>query len=88
MLSIELAIRWNVVTDVESVGQVGQLIPAIIGIGGLIRVLWVWISRDDVNVEEEDGVAEEVRECARIYEMVKQTKEGVSDVRLRIPDYM
>ena len=88
ILSIELAIRWNSISDIETVGQVGQLIPAVIGIGGLVRVLWVWISRGDAGVEEEDGVAEEVRECTEAYKTAKQVRGEGIDIRLRVPDYI
>ena len=71
VLSIELSIYWNHIRGVASVGQVGQLIPAVIGVGGLVKVLWRWLSSSGVSIEEEDGVTKEVRECAELYAQLK-----------------
>ena len=38
LLSIELMLRWNHITDVYSVRSIGQLIPLVIGIGGLLKL--------------------------------------------------
>lgn len=41
ILSCELSLIWNHVSGTGSFGAVGQLIPAVLGVGGLLRVLWV-----------------------------------------------
>lgn len=41
ILSCELSLIWNHVSGTGSFGAVGQLVPAVLGIGGLVRVLWV-----------------------------------------------
>ena len=71
IVSIELCIVWNHIYGVASVSQVGQLIPAVIGTGGLVKVLWRWVTTRGVSIEEEDGVTKEVRECAEMYAQVK-----------------
>jgi hypothetical protein len=42
VLSIEFMIRWNKISGVNSLASVGQLIPLLIGIGGLISVYTAW----------------------------------------------
>ena len=37
---IELTLRWNNVSGLQSLSSLGQLIPFILGVGGLIKVLW------------------------------------------------
>ncbi|KAF2804586.1 uncharacterized protein BDZ99DRAFT_502455 [Mytilinidion resinicola] len=36
----ELTIQWNGIKGVQGLGSVGQLVPAVIGVGGLFRVGW------------------------------------------------
>jgi len=88
ILSIELAIHWNDISGVGVVGVVGQLIPAILGVGGLVRVLWVWLTRGDVGVEEEEGVGKEVRECAEVYERLRREIDGEGAGRLRVHNWV
>lgn len=38
--SVEVTIQYNGIRGVQSMSSVGQLIPAVIGIGGLVRVVW------------------------------------------------
>ena len=40
VLQVELTIAWNYVTRLSSLSSLGQLIPFIIGVGGLGKVLW------------------------------------------------
>ena len=87
ILSIELAVRWNSITEIASVGDVGQLIPAVIGVGGLLRVIWAWVSRSDLAAVEEDGVEKEVRECAEMYDTVKSAIGSGQVWQVRVPDY-
>jgi hypothetical protein len=39
IITIELMIRWNRINGVNTVDSTGQLLPLIIGIGGIFRVL-------------------------------------------------
>lgn len=39
ILSVELTLRWNSVYGLQGLGTVGQLIPFIIGVGGLLKVM-------------------------------------------------
>lgn len=85
VLSIELSIYWNRIGGMGNVGAPGQLIPAIIGIGGLVRVVWVWWCRDvdavGGEVEEEDddddGVGKELRGCVEVYQRLKEKREEI-----------
>ena len=89
VLSIELSIYWNRIGGMGNVGAPGQLIPAIIGIGGLVKVIWVWRSRSYGTVEVVngvDGASEELRECVEVYQRLKgereefvAKKEGMAD---------
>ena len=58
-------------------GAPGQLIPAIIGIGGLVKVVWVWWSREDDVEEVDDGVGRELKECVEVYQMLKKESEDL-----------
>jgi hypothetical protein len=35
-----LAIQWNYITGVQNLRSVGQLIPASIGVGGFVKVIY------------------------------------------------
>lgn len=38
IISVELMLYWNGITDVYSIRSVGQLIPFVIGLAGLLKV--------------------------------------------------
>lgn len=78
ILSIELSIYWNHIGGMGNVGTPGQLIPAIIGIGGLAKVVWIWLSRDGAVEEVDDGVGKELRECVEVYQRLKKEKEDLA----------
>ena len=40
IVQVELTIVWNNISNLNSLAPLGQLIPFIIGLGGLIKVLW------------------------------------------------
>lgn len=40
VVQVELTIYWNHVTGLQSLSSLGQLIPFILGVGGLLKVLW------------------------------------------------
>jgi hypothetical protein len=52
IVSIELVLNWNHITGVTGAAGLkgtGQLIPALIGLGGLIRIIWI-IAANDMDV--------------------------------------
>ena len=40
VLATELTLKWNQISDVYTVGSAGQLIPFIVGVAGLLKVLY------------------------------------------------
>ncbi|KAL6714421.1 hypothetical protein ACLMJK_007844 [Lecanora helva] len=40
ILQVELTIAWNHVSGLQKFSSLGQLIPFILGVGGLLKVLW------------------------------------------------
>ena len=40
VVSVELTIRWNNIRGLQNIGSVGQLVPLMIGVGGLSNVLY------------------------------------------------
>lgn len=42
VVATELTIKWNRITDVNTLSSAGQLIPFVIGLGVVVRVLYVW----------------------------------------------
>lgn len=46
-VSTELTIQWNYIKGIQNIGNVGQLIPMSLGIGGLLKVVWGGIMGDD-----------------------------------------
>lgn len=77
VLSIELSIHWNRIGGMGNMGAPGQLIPAIIGIGGLVRVVWVWWGRDGAVEQEDDEVGKGLRECVEVYQRLKNEREDL-----------
>jgi hypothetical protein len=61
ILQIELTIKWNNITDLGGVGNVGQLIPLLVGVGGLALVAARGVEGvcKGVKVWESDGGKEE-----------------------------
>ena len=81
VLSIELSVHWNCIGGMGNVGAPGQLIPAILGIGGLVKVVWVWWSMGNVVEEVDDGVGKELRGCVEVYQRLKQEREDLAKER-------
>ena len=77
MLSVECCIRWNSISGMGNFGAIGQLIPATIGIGGLVKVLWTWRTGKTFRSCEVDGIGEELRECAELYYDMKKREKQV-----------
>ena len=40
VIAAGLTIQWNCTRGVQKLGNVGQLVPACVGIGGPVRVVW------------------------------------------------
>lgn len=40
ILAVELTLKWNDITDVNTIKSTGQLIPFVIGVAGLAKVLY------------------------------------------------
>ena len=88
IVSIELALVWNRITGMGAVGTVGQLIPAILGVGGLVRVLWIWCRnalRGTKHVKQHNHEDDEsgVKQCEALYEGLKAKKDVTKDLRLQ-----
>ena len=81
VLSVELSLRWNSITGLGHVGATGQLIPAIIGLGGLFRVVWVRLASGEVRGRADDGAGKEIRDCAELYQRLKREREMKGEVQ-------
>lgn len=58
IVQVELTIAWNNMSGLHTLATLGQLIPFILGVGGLIKVLWgKWkmISKGVEETESEEG---------------------------------
>ncbi|MCJ1279657.1 hypothetical protein MMC21_007481 [Puttea exsequens] len=82
ILGIELAIRWNHITSMGNIGAVGQLIPAIIGVGGMTRVGWVRWTKGEMGEVAEDSREKEIRECSAVYEKLRMDRVGKARVHV------
>ncbi len=71
VLAIELSLYWNNITGVANMGQVGQLVPLVVGIGGLVKVLWVWWRGGGEEEEGTGALGREIRACTEVYEGLK-----------------
>lgn len=84
ILAIELGIRWNHIGDVQGLGTVGQLVPLILGVGGLAKVLWTRGSEGKCGrsgeEEAEGGEVREVDKCAEVYFAMRDRVAGCADV--------
>ncbi len=81
VLSIELTIWWNSISGVDQIGTVGQLVPFVLGVGGLVKVLWSWLRFGMVHEHEiEDRVDSPERRLAAAYYKRKEAYErGLGD---------
>ncbi|KAF8456604.1 hypothetical protein BGX38DRAFT_1266354 [Terfezia claveryi] len=55
IIAVELTIRWNKIEGVQAIGSTGQLLPVIIGVGGVVRVLMRLIS-DNIARHKKKGL--------------------------------
>ena len=76
ILGIELSIRWNSITGLGNFGAVGQLVPAIIGVGGLMKVIWSWWSKGHTSEDGVDRASKDLKECVQVYENLKKKREA------------
>ncbi|MCJ1377477.1 hypothetical protein MMC17_000572 [Xylographa soralifera] len=67
VLAIELSIYWNGISQTGDMGTVGQLVPFVLGVGGLVKVLWSWVCEGRGEGVEKDGLEEAVERCAEVY---------------------
>ncbi|KAI4101891.1 MAG: hypothetical protein L6R37_004712 [Teloschistes peruensis] len=79
VVSIELGIAWNRIDGLGDVGKVGQLVPVVLGVGGLVKVGWTrWrerrVGNDDKLDMEIEWVNEGMKRCAELYEKLRETK--------------
>jgi len=86
VLSIELTVWWNSITGVNQIGTVGQLVPFVLGVGGLIKVLWSWLQMRLGTVDENgsaDGPGSPETRLATAYYGRKEAYErsmGIEDL--------
>lgn len=58
IVQVELTISWNHVQGLNSLTSIGQLIPFILGVGGLLKVVWGKWCLVRRGIKEEIGVQE------------------------------
>ena len=81
VLVIELSIHWNHIQGVNGLGTVGQLVPAVLGVGGLVKVVWLWAMEKLSNKEEKAEEEGQVNRCARVYYELKERRDRNSGLR-------
>lgn len=75
---VELTIAWNRMGGLQTLNTVGQLVPFILGVGGLVKVVWgKWcLLRKSVKEEPEfDDSGEEDRAAIEAYRTWKDAYE-------------
>ena len=78
---MELTLVWNEVGGLQSLSSLGQLIPFILGVGGLIKVLWgkaclVWRENGGFAGESREGRAGEYEVAMARYLKLKNERPG------------
>ena len=76
VLAIELGIRWNEIRGVGAVNGVGQLVPLVLGVGGLAKVGWAWLEGLWMGEEVKEDDSGEIDACAEVYYRMKEEREG------------
>lgn len=76
VIQVELTIAWNHVSGLQSLSTVGQLIPFILGVGGLVKVLWgkgrmIWRSEKEEDWGREGLLGDYEKAMARYVELKK-----------------
>lgn len=74
---VELTIAWNRMADLQTLATVGQLIPFILGVGGLVKVLWAKWCLLKNGTKEEPHIDEflEGKEAIKAYQKWKKAYE-------------
>lgn len=72
ILSIELMIRWNRITSLSSLSDVGQLVAFLVGLGGLLSVFLGWERGRDGRVDGRDASEDENRSCPELQDLESQ----------------
>ena len=75
VLAIELSIYWNNISQTQDIRSVGQLLPFVLGIGGLLNVIWSWIRDGKGDDSEGKEIDKEVERCAGVYYELKAAKQ-------------
>ena len=55
-------------------GAVGQLVPFVLGVGGLLKVVWSWGWEGSGEEEGRDAAVEAVERCAEVYFKEKERR--------------
>lgn len=50
----ELTIEWNAIEDINDITSAGQTIPLVIGIGLIIRVVYIYLFPEDKPGDQND----------------------------------
>ncbi|MCJ1291253.1 hypothetical protein MMC34_002796, partial [Xylographa carneopallida] len=74
VLAIELSIVWNGIAQMGGMGAVGQLVPFVLGVGGLLKVVWSWGWEGSGEEEGRDAAVEAVERCAEVYFKEKERR--------------
>ena len=72
VVSLELSVQWNHISGMSSFGAVGQLVPAVLGVGGLVKVFWTWWDRGSIDETSGHAIERDVEEASYVYERLKQ----------------
>ncbi|KAL8701228.1 MAG: hypothetical protein Q9201_005026 [Fulgogasparrea decipioides] len=78
IVAIELAIAWNHIGGLNKVGAVGQLVPAVLGVGGVVKVMWARWTERKVDRREEEAVPKGMRRCAELYETLRRARSSTT----------
>lgn len=54
-VAIEFTIKWNGIRGVGSLKTTGQLIPTMIGIGAILRIIYVFLFRESTDPLETEA---------------------------------
>ncbi|KAI1763553.1 hypothetical protein GGR53DRAFT_467202 [Hypoxylon sp. FL1150] len=60
-IGIEVSIMWNNIRGVGAVNTTGQLIPLLIGIGAMLRIIYVFLFGEDTDPLEDGPPSQSVR---------------------------
>ena len=84
VVQVELTIHWNNISDLQSLTSLGQLIPFILGVGGLLQVLWKkWqmLKREDTEAESAESMNSGEYEVALKQYLTWKHQEEVEDLQ-------